>query len=176
MESVPPHVPPRADPGGVKAGEQPVDTSLLPCRLGRVVDALGHPTGASRAISSMSCSNGAFDVEMSGTHVRIAERMSFFGEVALLVDVPRTAIVTASSAGSLLAIDRVRFLTTVTGTDSSRHAARGVARALTLEHELIPSESFGGNANDAAAHGCVGEPAISGLTAVADSPLLIVIE
>jgi hypothetical protein len=88
--------------------------------------------------------DGSFDVEMSGNHVRFVERLSFFGEVALLVDVPRTATVTASSAGSLLVIDRVAFLTAVTGTDSSRQAAWGVVTSLTLEHEVVPSEGLGG--------------------------------
>ena len=86
--------------------------------------------------------DGSFEVEMSGTRVRTVERLSFFGEVALLADVPRTATVTASRAGSLLAIDRVSFLVAVTGTDSSRQAAWGVVRALTLESEVTPGSAL----------------------------------
>jgi MFS family permease len=88
--------------------------------------------------------DGSFDVAMSGRRIRSAERFSFFGEVALLADVPRTATVTASSAGSLLAIDRVAFLIAVTGTDSSRQAAWGVVRSLTLESDLVPGAALTG--------------------------------
>jgi CRP-like cAMP-binding protein len=84
---------------------------------------------------------GAFDVEMSGTRIRTAERLGFFGEVALLADVPRTATVTAISHGKLLAIDRVSFLVAVTGTDSSIQAAWGVVRSLQLESDLVPGDA-----------------------------------
>jgi CRP-like cAMP-binding protein len=86
--------------------------------------------------------DGSFDIEMSGTYVRTAERLSFFGEVALLADVPRTATVTAKGAGRLLAIHRVDFLTAVTGTDSSRSAAWGVVRSLTLETDVVPGAAM----------------------------------
>jgi MFS family permease len=86
--------------------------------------------------------DGTFDVDMSGTRIRTAERLGFFGEVALLADVPRTATVTASAAGSLLAIDRVAFLTAVTGTDSSRQSAWGVVRSLSLEGPVVPNEAL----------------------------------
>ena len=86
--------------------------------------------------------DGAFDIDMSGTRMRTAERLSFFGEVALLADVPRTATVTASRAGHLLAVGRTDFLIAITGTDSSRQAAWGVVRALTLESEVAPGEAL----------------------------------
>ncbi|CAM9819224.1 unnamed protein product, partial [Phaeothamnion confervicola] len=83
--------------------------------------------------------DGAFDIDMSGKRMRTAERLSFFGEVALLADVPRTATVTAARAGTLLSVGRVDFLMAVTGTDSSLQAAWGVVRALTLESEVAPA-------------------------------------
>ncbi len=86
--------------------------------------------------------DGAFDIDMSGTRVRTAERLSFFGEVALLADVPRTATVTAARAGHLLAVDRVDFLVAVTGTDSSRQAAWGVVRSLTLDTDVAPGAAL----------------------------------
>ncbi|MGD9704845.1 MAG: cyclic nucleotide-binding domain-containing protein [Acidimicrobiia bacterium] len=86
--------------------------------------------------------DGTFEVNMSGVHIRTAERFSFFGEVALLSDVARTATVTASSRGSLLAIDRVAFLVAVTGTDSSRQAAWGVVHALALESDVVPNDAL----------------------------------
>jgi hypothetical protein len=80
--------------------------------------------------------SGRFDVVQSGHFVRTAERGSFFGEVALLADVPRTATVTARGPGELLAIDRVPFLIAVTGSDTSFAAAWGVVRALDLDVDL----------------------------------------
>jgi MFS family permease len=86
--------------------------------------------------------HGSFDVVMSGEHIRTAERGSFFGEVALLADVPRTATVTARTDGELLALDRVPFLVAVTGSDTSRAAAWGVVHALRLDDALpAPGEA-----------------------------------
>lgn len=79
---------------------------------------------------------GEFDVVMSGRHIRRAERTHTFGEVALLADVPRTATVTAATPGVLLAIDRVSFLTAVTGSDTSAQAAWGAVRAMDLDTSL----------------------------------------
>ena len=86
--------------------------------------------------------DGSFEIEMSGTSMRTAERLSFFGEVALLADVPRTATVTANAPGQLLAIHRSDFLTAVTGTDSSRAAAWGIVESLTLEADVAPGEAL----------------------------------
>ncbi|MCU1361081.1 MAG: conserved hypothetical transrane protein, partial [Ilumatobacteraceae bacterium] len=85
---------------------------------------------------------GSFDVHMSGTYIRTVGRLGGFGEVALLADVPRTATVTAATASSLLEIDRVSFLMAVTGTDSSRQAAWGVVRSMTLESDVTPNAAL----------------------------------
>jgi hypothetical protein len=77
--------------------------------------------------------SGAFDVMMSGGLVRTAQRGGFFGEVALLAPVPRTATVTATVDGSLLAIDREDFLVAVTGHASAREVAVAHVRGLTLD-------------------------------------------
>jgi hypothetical protein len=81
-------------------------------------------------------SAGEFDVEMNGRHMRTARRGEAFGEVALLADVPRTATVTAATPGVLLSVDRVAFLTALTGSDTSRQAAWGVVRAMELDTPL----------------------------------------
>lgn len=80
--------------------------------------------------------DGSFDVTISGRRVRTAERGASFGEVALLADVPRTATVSATSAGTLLVIQRVPFLIAVTGSDSSRQAAWGVIRTMELSADI----------------------------------------
>lgn len=80
--------------------------------------------------------DGQLDVVMSGEHVRMAERGSFVGEVALLADVPRTATVVAARPTELLALDRVDFLVAVTGSDRSHAAAWGVVRSLTLDDDV----------------------------------------
>lgn len=84
---------------------------------------------------------GGFAIVMGGEHVREARRGSFFGEVALLADVPRTATVTATVGGEVLVVDRVAFLVAVTGSDTSRAAAWGVVRSLGLDAALLPVDA-----------------------------------
>ena len=87
---------------------------------------------------------GSFDITTGGRHVSTAERGGCFGEVALLANVPRTATITASRPGSLLAINRVPFLVAVTGSDSSCQAAWGVIRAMGLEVEAADGRTLDG--------------------------------
>ena len=53
----------------------------------------------------------------------------FFGEIALLRDVPRTASVTARGAVSLYALRREEFLSAVRSRPASAHAADAIARS-----------------------------------------------
>jgi MFS family permease len=101
---------------------------------GQAVVTQGEPGDAFYAVV-----DGSFDITIDGRHVNTAERGASFGEIALLANVSRTATVTASCAGSLLAIQRVPFLTAVTGSDSSRQAAWGVIRTMQLSGELDES-------------------------------------
>ncbi len=79
--------------------------------------------------------DGEFDVIMSGVHERTARRGDFFGEVALLADVDRTASVIARTSGSLLAIQRVPFLTALTGHRPAYRVATAHIRGLHLDIE-----------------------------------------
>ena len=68
---------------------------------------------------------GAVDVEAETGTVRL-EAGEFFGEIALLRDVPRTATVTAAEDGGLLVLERDEFLGAVTGHAASAEAADAV--------------------------------------------------
>ncbi|HTN25248.1 MAG TPA: cyclic nucleotide-binding domain-containing protein [Solirubrobacteraceae bacterium] len=70
--------------------------------------------------------DGEFDVDESGRWLRRQGPGDYFGEIALLHDVPRTAGVTAVGDGALLALDRDDFLGAVTGHARSTEAAEHV--------------------------------------------------
>jgi CRP-like cAMP-binding protein len=70
---------------------------------------------------------GSAEVSQSGRSVRTQGPGEYFGEIALLRDVPRTATVTARSELVLLSLDRDVFLTAVTGHPRSHRAAHATA-------------------------------------------------
>ena len=72
---------------------------------------------------------GRAAVESDGTVLRELGEGDFFGEIALLRDVPRTATVRALTPLRLLALDGAAFLETVTGHAASADAAAQVALA-----------------------------------------------
>jgi CRP-like cAMP-binding protein len=65
-------------------------------------------------------------VLIDGRQIRIEGPGEFFGEIALLHSVPRTATVRALGDGLLLALDSDEFVATVTGNPRSLRAADGV--------------------------------------------------
>jgi MFS family permease len=69
---------------------------------------------------------GQVDVTVDGKEVSTLESGGYFGEIALLKDVPRTATVTARTPVVLYALEREDFLATVTGHAPSAKAAESV--------------------------------------------------
>jgi len=69
---------------------------------------------------------GEVDVLVDGQPPRREGRGSYFGEIALLRDVPRTASVRAATDVELYALERDYFIAAVTGHAASREAAEAV--------------------------------------------------
>jgi MFS family permease len=71
---------------------------------------------------------GELDIDAGGLHVT-AHHADYFGEIALLRDVPRTATVTAAVDSELYALQRDDFLAAVTGHSAAHAAGHEVAEA-----------------------------------------------
>ena len=72
---------------------------------------------------------GELDVTQDGVAITSLAAGGYFGEIALLRDVPRTATVTARTNVVLYALDRDDFLAAVTGHPQSAEAAETVMSA-----------------------------------------------
>jgi hypothetical protein len=77
---------------------------------------------------------GEFALERDGREIVVQERGDFFGEIALLRDVPRTTTVSARVDSRVYALERSDFLAAVTG-----HRA-GAAAAQAIVEERMPGE------------------------------------
>jgi MFS family permease len=79
--------------------------------------------------------DGELDIFTDGRH-KTAHNTDYFGEIALLRDVPRTATVTATVDSELFALQRDDFLEAVTGVEAAHAAGHAVAeeRLAQLSH------------------------------------------
>jgi CRP-like cAMP-binding protein len=72
--------------------------------------------------------DGELDIDAGGHHTT-AHEADYFGEIALLRDVPRTATVKAALDSNLYALQRADFLWAVTGHSAARAAGDAIADA-----------------------------------------------
>ncbi|MFL5936892.1 MAG: cyclic nucleotide-binding domain-containing protein, partial [Gaiellaceae bacterium] len=84
--------------------------------------------------------DGAFDVEIGDR--RATTETGYFGEIALLRDVPRTATVTAAVDSRVFVLQRADFLAAVTGHSAARAAGQATVDArlgqLPVESRTMP--------------------------------------
>jgi MFS family permease len=86
---------------------------------------------------------GELEVTADGQPVSSLETGDYFGEIALLRDMPRTASVTAKTRTVLYALDRDDFLAAVTGYAASAEAAE---RVVSARLAAVPSPGVGAGA------------------------------
>jgi CRP-like cAMP-binding protein len=72
---------------------------------------------------------GSVDVTIAMRPVRRLGPGEYFGEIALVRDVPRTATVTAGSDVHLYSLRRAEFLAATRSRPASAHAAEAIARS-----------------------------------------------
>jgi CRP-like cAMP-binding protein len=83
---------------------------------------------------------GELDVSADGQPLSSLGTGDYFGEIALLRDMPRTASVTARTRSVLYALDRDDFLAAVTGYTPSAEAAE---RVVSARLAAVPSAGVG---------------------------------
>jgi Na+/melibiose symporter-like transporter len=79
--------------------------------------------------------SGAFEILVDGRRIDTTGVGGFFGEIALIHDVPRTATVRAIESSEVWALDQEEFLATVTGLPQSRSAADEVSAERLRTHD-----------------------------------------
>jgi MFS family permease len=105
------------------ATKEQVAASLLPISVpaGEVVIKAGDAGDRFYIVGQ-----GQLDIDVGGRHTT-AHEADYFGEIALLRDVPRTATVKAAVDSKLYALRRADFLSAVTGHSVARAAGEAIA-------------------------------------------------
>jgi MFS family permease len=116
------------------AAKEHMATALKPVSVagGAVVIRVGEPGDRFYIVDE-----GELEVDAQGVRSRVGAR-DYFGEIALLRDVPRTATVTAVADSKLFALERDDFLAAVTGHPGARAAGEAV-----VEERLGTAASLG---------------------------------
>jgi hypothetical protein len=102
----------------------------VPVSAGDVVIRAGDPGDRFYIVA-----DGEFDVLADGADRKMGGG-DYFGEIALLRDVPRTATIRAVADGQLYALERADFLAAVTS-----HSAARIAGEVVVEERLTGTES-----------------------------------
>jgi MFS family permease len=116
------------------ATKEQVAASLLPVSVsaGEVVIRAGDAGDRFYIVA-----DGELDIDAEGRHTTASEA-DYFGEIALLRDVPRTATVKAAVDSKLYVLRRADFLSAVTGHSAARVAGEAIAEAR-LKRSRAPS-------------------------------------
>jgi MFS family permease len=105
------------------AALEPFASSLIPVRVAAGEDVFHQGESGDRFYVVAS---GEVVVAVDGQPVNRLGRGGYFGEIALLKDMPRTATVTAETDAELLALERDEFIAAVTGHARSEEVANAV--------------------------------------------------
>jgi MFS family permease len=107
------------------AAKERIATNLVPVSVsaGEVVIRAGDPGDRFYIVG-----DGELEID-AGSHQATAHKADYFGEIALLHDVPRTATVRAAVDSQLFALQRDDFLAAVTGHSAAHAAGKAVAEA-----------------------------------------------
>jgi MFS family permease len=114
--------------------------SQVAVTAGETVVSMGEPGDTFYIVGT-----GRFGIERDGKQVASAERGDYFGEIALVQDVPRTASVRAEVDSKLYALGRGPFFAAITLHPEAVAAARQVAaeRGPNLDHPLPDAGNTG---------------------------------
>jgi CRP-like cAMP-binding protein len=104
-----------------------VETLALRARRQELVAGVAIITQGEAGDAFHVIGSGSVDVSVDGTYRRTQGPGEYFGEIALLRDVPRTATVTTAELVSLLTLDRDEFLAGIGSHAHSRREVEGVA-------------------------------------------------
>jgi MFS family permease len=130
----------------------PLFQPLPPTSLEKLArSAVTESVPAGTAVVVQGDAGDSFYVVVSGSLVVSADGRllpglgpgDFFGEIALLRDVPRTATVSASENSSLLAIRRMDFLSAVLGNVDSARSVEEIVAFRTGSGRSVPADAVG---------------------------------